>query len=343
VEGHTAAAKEIPPPLQMLQIISGFWVARCVYVFAKLGLADLIQDGPKTADELAASITAHGPSLFRVLRALAAVGVITQDANNRFGATPLSQTLCSNGPGSIRAFAMTELGEEHYPAWGELLHSVRTGGIAFDKAFGEPVWEFFAKHPENAQIFNDAMSAMTAAANEALHAVYEFTGIKTLVDVGGGHGGLITGILKRNPDMRGILFDSPQVIAGAKSKIDESGVADRCQVVGGDFFKSVPEGADAIVMKWIIHDWNDEQSIAIMKNCHRALPDNGKLILVDAVVPETSEMHFSKFIDLNMLVMTGGKERSAEEFRRLYEASGFQVVRMVPTESPFSVIEGVKA
>jgi hypothetical protein len=343
VEGQTAAAKEIPPPLQMLQLISGFWVARCVYVFAKLALADLIQNEPKTAEELATATNAHGPSLFRVLRALASVGVITQDANNRFGATPLSQTLASNGPGSIRAFAITELGEEHYPAWGELLHSVRTGGIAFDKAFGEPVWEFFAKHPENARIFNDAMSAMTAAANDALHAVYEFTAIQTLVDVGGGHGGLITGILERNPDMRGILFDAPEVIAGAKSKIEESGVADRCRLVGGDFFQSVPEGGDAIVMKWIIHDWNDEQSVAIMKNCHRALPENGKLILVDAVVPETSEPHFSKFIDLNMLVMTGGKERTAEEFRRLYEASGFKLVRIVPTESPFSVIEGVKA
>jgi len=343
MEGQTAVAKEVPPPIQMLQIISGFWVARCVYVLAKLGIADLIKDEPKTAEELAAATGAHGPSLFRVLRALASVGVVTQDGGRRFGSTPLSETLCTGVPGSIRAFAMTELGEEHYPAWGELLHSVRTGGIAFDKAFGEPVWEFFSKNPENAQIFNDAMTAMTAAANEAIHAVYEFTGINTIVDVGGGHGGLITGILKRNPAMRGILFDAPEVIEGAKPKIAESEVADRCQVVGGDFFKSVPEGGDTIVMKWIIHDWNDEQSVRIMKNCHRALPGNGKLILIEAVVPETSEPHFSKFIDLNMLVMTGGCERTAEEFRKLYEASGFSLTRIVPTESPFSVIEGVKA
>ncbi|HEU5237033.1 MAG TPA: methyltransferase dimerization domain-containing protein, partial [Pyrinomonadaceae bacterium] len=170
MEGQSAVAKEVPPPIQMLQIISGFWVARCVYVFAKLGIADLIKDEPKTAEELAAATGAHGPSLFRVLRALASVGVITQDGDRRFGSTPLSETLCTDAPGSIRAFAMTELGEEHYPAWGELLHSVRTGGIAFDKAFGEPVWEFFSKNPENAKIFNDAMTAMTAAANEAIHA-----------------------------------------------------------------------------------------------------------------------------------------------------------------------------
>jgi ubiquinone/menaquinone biosynthesis C-methylase UbiE len=341
VEGQTAPAKEIPPPIQMLQIISGFWVARCVYVVAKLRIADLIKDESKTADELAEATGTHGPSLFRVLRALAAVGVITQDSNHRFGGTPLSQTLCS-GPGSIRAFAMTELGEEHYPAWGELLYSVRTGGIAFDKAFGEPIWEFFAKNPENAQIFNDAMSGMTAQANEAIHAIYDFAGINTIIDVGGGHGGLITGILKKNPSMRGILFDAPSVIEGAKASIQSSGVAERCELMSGDFFKAVPEGADAIVMKWIIHDWNDEQSIAIMKNCHRALPENGKLLLIEAVVPATSEPHFSKFIDLNMLVITGGRERTEAEFRQLYEAAGFRLTRFVPSESPFSVIEGVK-
>src|SRR5204863_4858299 len=175
----------------------GFWIARCVYVVAKLRIADLIAAEPKTADELAAAAGAHGPSLFRVLRALASVGVITQDDRHRFAGTPLSDTL-RDVPGSIRSFAMTELGEEHYPAWGELLHSVRTGGIAFDKAFGEPVWEFFAKNPENATIFNDAMSGTSAQAHEALHAAYEFAGIKTIVDVGGGHGGLITSILERN-------------------------------------------------------------------------------------------------------------------------------------------------
>ncbi|HEY8205240.1 MAG TPA: methyltransferase [Pyrinomonadaceae bacterium] len=338
----TAMSKEVPPPLQMLQLISGFWISRCVYIAAKLGIPDLLKAGPKTAEELSTACGAHAPSLFRVLRALAAVDVLRQSSDNRFGNTPLSDTLRSDALGSLRAFAMTELGEEHYPAWGELLHSVRTGEIAFDKAFGEPVWEFFAKSPENAKIFNDAMSGMTAQAEAALHAAYDFAGINTIVDVGGGHGGLITSILKKNPRMRGILFDSPQVIEGAKSKLAESGVADRCEPVGGDFFQSVPSGGDAIIMKWIIHDWNDEQSITIMKNCHRALPENGKLILVEAVVPPGDEMHFAKFIDLNMLVMTGGRERTAEEFGRLYEAAGFRLTRVVPTESPFSVIEGLK-
>ena len=343
MDSRTATAREIPPPIQMLQIISGFWVSRCVYILAKLGIADLIKDQSKTAEELAAATGSHGPSLFRVLRALVAVGVITQDDQNRFGTTPLSDTLRSDVRGSLRAFAMTELGEEHYPAWGELLHSVRTGEIAFDKAFGQPVWEFFAQNPENARIFNDAMSGMTAQANEALHAAYDFGGIKKIMDVGGGHGGLITSILKKNPNMRGILLDSPQVIEGAKTTVAASGIGERCELVGGDFFQSVPPGADAIILKWIIHDWNDDQSVAILKNCHRALPDNGKLILVEAVVPASNEPHFSKFIDLNMLVMTGGRERTESEFRKLYEDSGFKLTRVVPTESPFSVIEGVKA
>jgi len=337
-----ATATEVPPPMQMLQLMSGFWVSRCIYIAAKLGIADLLNEGSKPADELATTTGAHAPSLFRVLRALASVGILTQNQDNRFSNTPVSETLRSDIQGSLRAFAMTELGEEHYPAWGELLYSVRTGAIAFDHAFGMPVWEFFAKNDENAKIFNDAMSGMTAQANEAIHAAYSFAGINKIVDVGGGHGGLITSILKRNPTMRGILFDSPQVIEGAKTRIAESGVADRCKLIGGDFFQSVPSGGDAIILKWIIHDWTDEQSIAILKNCQQALPETGKLILVEAVVPPGSDFHFSKFMDLNMLVMTGGRERTATEFRKLYEDSGFRLTRIVPTESPFSVIEGVK-
>jgi ubiquinone/menaquinone biosynthesis C-methylase UbiE len=331
---------ELPPPVAMLQLMSGFWISRCIYITAKLGLADLVKAGPKTAADLAAATNTHPSSLFRVLRALACVGVLTQD-DDRFGDTPLLQTLRSEVPGSLRAFAMTELGEEHYPAWGELLHSVQTGGIAFDRAFGMDVWKYFGQHPDNAKVFNDAMSGMTAQANDALHAAYDFGGIGTLIDIGGGHGGLITSILRRNPQMQGILFDSPQVIEGAKSVIEKSDVAGRCDLIAGNFFESLPAGGDAHILKWIIHDWNDEQSVAILKNCHRALTENGKLILVEAVIPAGSEMHFAKFMDLNMLVMTGGRERTEAEFRDLYERAGFRLTRIVPTESPFSVIEGV--
>ncbi|MDQ2973775.1 MAG: acetylserotonin O-methyltransferase [Acidobacteriota bacterium] len=332
--------KGVPPSVAMLQMISGFWISRAIYIVAKLGLADHLRDGHKTADELAAVTGTHAPSLYRVLRALASVGVFAEDAKRAFALTPLSETLCTDAPGSLRAFATVELGEEHYPAWGELLHSVKTGEIAFDHAFGMPVWKFFEQNPENAKTFNDAMTGMTLAVNDAVLNSYDLSSISKIVDVGGGHGSLIASILKANPQMKGVLFDAPSVAEGAQGRIEVEGIADRCEVVAGDFFQSVPGGGDAYILKWIIHDWDDERSNTILRNCHRAMTENGKLLLVEAVVPRGSEPHFSKFIDLNMLVMTGGRERTENEYRMLLETSGFKLTSIIPTESPMSVIEG---
>ncbi|MFN2540569.1 MAG: methyltransferase, partial [Chthoniobacterales bacterium] len=231
------------------------------------------------------------------------------------------------------------LGEEHYPAWGELLHSVRTGEIAFDRAFGMPVWKFFSQNPDNAQTFNDAMTGLTLAVNDAVISSYDFSAIRTIVDIGGGHGSLLASILEAHPKMKGVLFDAPPVIDGAQSRFQSEGLANRCELVAGDFFASVPLGGDAYILKWIIHDWDDERCIKILKNCHRAMTEDGKLLLVEAVVPRGSELHFSKFMDLNMLVMTGGRERTADEYRTLLEASGFKLTRIVPTDSAMSVIE----
>jgi len=324
--------------IQMLQIISGFWISRAVYAIAKLGIPDLLKSGPKTAEELAATTNTHAPSLFRVLRALASVGVLTS-ADGRFSQTPLSETLVTDAPASLRWFAVSELGQEHYPAWGDLMHSVKTGGIAFDHFFGMDVWQYFQQNPEDAEIFNNSMSGMTAAANEALLSLYDFSGFSKIVDLGGGHGGLITSILKANPQLKGVLFDAPRVIEGARAKIEAAGLADRCETVAGDFFKSVPAGGDAYIMKWIIHDWNDELAASILKNCRAKIPANGKLILVDSVVPDTDEPHFSKFIDLNMLVMTGGKERTEKEFERLLDPADFKLLRVIPTDLPTAIIE----
>ncbi|HJP91991.1 MAG TPA: methyltransferase [Pyrinomonadaceae bacterium] len=325
-------------PVQMLQIISGFWISRAVYVIAKLGIPDILKSGPKTAEELAAATKTHAPSLFRVLRALASVGVLSS-ADGRFAQTPLSETLVTDAPGSLRWFAVSELGQEHYPAWGDLMHSVKTGEIAFDHFFGMDVWQYFQQNPEDAEVFNNSMSGMTAAANEAILSLYDFSGFNKIVDVGGGHGGLITSILKANPQLKGMLFDAPQVIEGAQPKIEAAGVAERCETVAGDFFKSIPAGGEAYIMKWIIHDWNDELATRILKNCRAQMPENGRLILVDSVVPETAEPHFSKFIDLNMLVMTGGKERTEKEFEKLLDAAGFRLLRVIPTDLPTSIIE----
>lgn len=323
----------------MLQIISGFWISRGVYVIAKLGIPDLLKSGPKTAEELAAATKMHAPSLFRILRALASVGILSSANGGRFAQTPVSETLVTDAPGSLRWFAVSELGQEHYPAWGNLMHSVKTGEIAFDNFFGVDIWNYFQQNPEDAAVFNNSMSSVTAATNDTILSLYDFSNFGTVVDVGGGHGGLITSILKRNPKLKGVLFDAPQVIEGARPKLEAAGVAERCETVTGDFFKSVPAGGDAYVMKWIIHDWDDEKSITILRNCRSRMRANGRLILVDCVVPESNEPHFSKFIDLNMLVMTGGKERTAKEFEQILGAAGFKLLRIIPTELPTSIVE----
>lgn len=341
MSAHNALSNpDLPPSVGMLQMISGFWISRAIYVAAKLGIADQLRDGPKTVDELAAATATHAPSLYRVLRALASVGVFTEVKKRGFALTPLADTLRTDAPGSLRAFATVELGEEHYPAWGELLHSVRTGEIAFDRAFGMPVWKFFEQNPGNAKTFNDAMTGFTLAVNDAVLSSYDFSSISKIVDVGGGHGSLIASILKANPKMKGVLFDAPPVIEGAGHRLKDEGLAERCEATAGDFFDSVPSGGDAYIVKWIIHDWDDEQSVSILKNCHRAMAENGRLLLVEAVVPDGSEPHFSKYMDLNMLIMTGGRERTEDEYRTLLEASGFKLTRIVPTESPMSIIEG---
>ena len=331
-----------PPQFAMLQMITGFWVSRAIYVAAKLGLADLVKDSPKTADELARLTGTHSPSLYRALRALASVGVFTDDGQGRFAQTPLSETLRSDTPGSLRAMAIVELGQEHYPAWGNLMHSVKTGEIAFDNLFKQNAWEYYAQNPEDARNFNESMRGLTEMVNVAVLEAYDFSGVDKLVDVAGGTGRLISSILSAYPRMRGVLFDLPHVIAEAGPLLDAAGVRDRCEISTGDFFRSVPEGGDAYVMKWIIHDWDDEKSTAILKNIHRAMNKKGKLLLIEMVVLEGNQPDLSKFLDLNMMVMTGGRERTEAEFNSLLAASGFKLTRVIRTTSPVCVIEAVR-
>ena len=336
-------APEASPQAAMLQMISGFWISRAICVAAQLGIPDQLKQGPRSVVDLAAASNTHAHSLHRVMRALVSVGVFAETDEGDFGLTPLSETLQTGVPGSIRSFAISELSGEHYEAWGDLMHSVKIGEIAFDHVFGMDVWEFFQKNPENARIFNDSMSSMTAATNESILSRYDFSGIRRLVDVGGGHGGLITSILQAHPEMTGVLYDAPSVIEGARSRIEDGGLADRCEAFAGDFFQTVPAGGDGYILKWIIHDWNDERATAILRNCRNAITTNGKLMVVEIVIPPGREPHFGKFIDLNMLVMTGGLERTEDEFRRLLEDSGFRLVRVVHTDSPISILEAIPA
>ncbi len=338
-----SAPATTPPPIAMLQMITSFWVTRTIYVAAKLGLADLVKDQPKTAAELAGQIGAHAPSLYRVLRALASVGIFVEDEQGRFAQTPLSETLRSDVIGSLRAFAMVELGQEHFPAWGNVMHSVQTGEIAFDNLYKQNVWEYYAQNPEDAANFNVSMTGVSGMVTQAALASYDFSGINKIVDIAGGVGFLISAILQAYPQMRGTLFDLPHVIAEAGPLLDEAGVRDRCELATGDFFQAVPEGGDAYVMKWIIHDWDDEKSTIILKNIHRAMNENGRLLLVETVVPAGNQPDLSKFLDLNMMVMTGGRERTEAEFSALFDDAGFKLTRVIPTPSPVSIIEAVRA
>ena len=330
---------EQQPAAQILQFITNFWSSRAVYVLAKLGIPDLLKSGPKTAEELASATKMHAPSLFRVLRALASIGVVSSTADGRFALSPVSELLVTDAPGSLRWFTISELGQEHYPAWGNLMHSVKTGEIAFDNFFGADIWKYFQQNPEDGAVFHNSMSGVTAATNEQIRGLYDFSSFGTVVDVGGGHGGLITSVLQTNPKVKGILFDAPEVIEGARPKIEEAGLTDRCETVAGDFFKSVPPGGDLYMMKWIIHDWNDEQAVTILRNCRNQMKPGGKLIIMDCVVPETNGPDFSKFFDLNMMVMTGGKERTEKEFAEILGAAGFKLLRVIPTEVPTSIVE----
>lgn len=330
---------ELPPQIQMIQFITGFWMSRALWVAAKLGIADLLQSGPKTAAELAEATSTHAPSLYRIMRALTSAGIFHRTDDDRFDLTPLSETLITGVPGSVRWFIVSELGQEHYPAWGNLMHSVRTGEIAFDSHYAQDVWKYFADHPEDGAVFNESMSVMTAAANKAITSVYDFSEFGKVIDIGGGHGGLITSILKKHPDVKGLLFDAPVVIEGARPKLESAGVADRCETVAGDFFQAVPEGGDAYIMKWIIHDWEDQKAITILKNCRQHMQPNARLIVVDCVVPENDVPDFSKTFDLNMMVMTGGKERTRAEFEQLLAAAGFKLLRVIQTDMPTCIVE----
>jgi hypothetical protein len=324
-----------------MQMMSGYWVAQALYVAATLGVADRLRDGPETAEALASATGAHAGSLFRLLRALSSLGVLAQDGQGRFALTPLGAALQS-GPGTARAMVL-HLGERpSWNAWGELLHCVRTGQTAFPRANGQEVFAYYGAHPESAEPFNQAMTEYSEAVSAAVVRAYGFSGISTLVDVGGGHGSLLAAILEANPRLKGIVFDLPEVVAGARVRIEAEGLGGRCELAGGDFFASVPSGADAYILKAIIHDWDDERALAILRNVHGAMAAEGKLLLAELVVPPGGEGALSKLSDLHMMVMTGGRERTEAEYGALLGAAGFRLTRIIPTESLVSVIEGVR-
>jgi hypothetical protein len=321
---------------QISRMLTGYWITQALYVAAKLGLADLIKDGPRSSDDLAVATQTHPRSLYRLLRALASVDVFAEQDGHRFALTPLGECLLSV-PGSQKALAIM-VGEEHYHAFAELLYSVKTGKTAFDKVYGKPVFDFLTEHPEKAQVFDEAMVGVHGRETASMLESYDFSGIGVLADIGGGNGSVLTAVLMKYPLMKGILFDLHGVAERAKDKVKAAALTDRCQVVGGSFFESVPTGADAYMMRHIIHDWDDEKSTKILKNVHKAMGKDGRLLLVESVIRNDSP--FGKLLDVAMLVIPGGAERTEEEYKRLYEYAGFRLTKIVPTKTGVCVIEG---
>jgi hypothetical protein len=322
--------------------MAGYWHTQAIYVAAKLRLADLLRDSPRTAAELAQATGTNTRSLYRLLRALAGVGIFAEDEQHCFRLTPLAECLRSDVPGSLWAMAIMR-GEWQYEAWGRLLHSIQTGQSAFEKLYGMPLFEFFAQNPEKGQLFDAAMTGVHGRETAAMLDAYDFSGIRTLADIGGGNGSVLTVVLKKYPAMQGILFDLPDVVERARPTIEAAGLWDRCRVVAGNFFEAVPPGADAYQLRHIIHDWDDEKALAILRNCHQAMAGAGKLLVVEGLVPPGNEPSISKFFDLAMMVLPGGMERTEQEYRQLYEAAGFRLARIVPTTTWISVLEGQPA
>lgn len=334
---------DMAPAVALLQMISGAWISAAIYVAAKLGIADFLKDGPRSCDELAGSTGAHARSLYRLLRGLASVGVFAEVGGGVFGLTSLAEYLRSDIPDSMRAMAIM-CGEDPYrAAWANLLHSVRTGETAFEHIYKLGRYQYLTQNPKAAEVFNAAMTSFTAQMCTAVVKAYDFSGFERIVDVGGGQGALIRTILEAHPHLSGVLFDRPPVIEGARRLIEAAGLGGRCELVAGDFFVSVPGGADAYIISHVIHNWDDDRSIATLKNCRRAMARGEKLLVVEEVIPPGNDPSYGKLMDLNMLVMTGGLERTEAEYRALYTASGFELTRVIPTASLMSVIEGIPA
>jgi ubiquinone/menaquinone biosynthesis C-methylase UbiE len=329
---------ETPIELTFLQMVSGYWISQAIYVAAKLGIADLLNEKSLTAGELAKATATHPETLYRLLRGLSSVGIFSEGTEQQFTLTPLGAALQS-GKGSIRALAI-HLGETpSWRAWGELLHSVQTGETAFVHANGAEVFPYYGEHPESKEPFDAAMTEYSETVSEAVTKTYDFSHCKKIVDVGGGHAGLLSAILKTYANVEGVVFDQPATIEGARRRIEQKGLEKRCEVAGGDFFQEVPTGGDAYILKAILHDWDDERALSILKNIHRAMQPGGKLLLVETVIPANGEPSFSKLFDLHMLVMTGGRERTEAEYAELLRKAGFRLNKITTTEILVDIVE----
>jgi len=328
---------------QLMGIAGGYQRSRALAAATELGVADLLRDGPLPVADLARATGTHELTLYRLLRALASIGVFHEDGERRFSLTSMGQLLRSDAPASAGAIARFFGRDYHWSAWQHLLHSVRTGETASRAALGTDVWTYRERHPEENEIFNGAMAALSRAGAAQETAAYDFARHRIIADIAGGTGAFLAAILRTRPDSRGILFDQPHVVADAGPILDRAGVADRVRIESGSFFERVPPGADAYVMRRILHDWQDAEALAILRCCRTAMGPDARLLLIESVVGPPNEDPQAKFLDLVMLVSAGGRERTEPEWRALLAEGGFHLCKVHPAGPTAAVIEASPA
>jgi hypothetical protein len=329
----TSHAAERSPRDALSQIINGYQTSQAIFVAVRLGIVDLLKEASKSSEELAASAGVNAQALYRLLRVLASTGVLHEVEPRHFALTPMGALLQTGN--ALRATAIMQA-ELYWPAYGELLYAVQTGRSAFERAFGMSIYDYLANHPEADAAYTANMTVATGRIATALTTAYDFSGISTVVDVGGGQGALLAEILKTSLHLRGILCDRPVVVAGARNVLEAQGVADRCDIASGNFLEAVPAGGDAYILKWVISDWADDQAVVILKNCHRAMNAHGRVLVIDPVdLPTNASFNLNMFV-----VWSGGGVRSVADLRALFEAAGFSMERIIPTQSQFSIVEG---
>jgi len=331
------------PQAQLMHMATAHWVSSVVYVAAQMNLADHLAEAPMTAADLAQSTKCDASSLYRIMRTLAGMGILTEDSDHQFSLAPLGEALRTNTPGSVRSAVLFLAGALNTQSLGQLHYSVQTGKTAFEKVFGMGLFEWLAKHPVDASMFSEAMNGLNRGDHEAVAKAYDFSQTGTVVDVGGARGFLLATVLSHHRDARGILFDLPHVVRDAPALIKAYSLTDRITIESGNFFESVPAVNGAYMLSQIIHDWGEDECLAILGNCRRAMKQNSRLLIIEMVLPTGNTPHPGKMLDIVMLAVAGGQERTVPEYRQLLDKAGFQLTRVVPTESAVSIVEALPA
>ena len=338
---QAVATPSLPAHVQLIQMCAGAWVAQAVYAAAKLRLPDHLDGQARTATELAPLTGTHAPALHRFMRTLAGLGVLTEDGAQRFALTPLGEALKSDAPGSAHSTVMAFGAPMFWRGWEEIIYSLQTGKPGFDKVWGMGIFDYLSRDPEAASHFSGAMVGFHGSEPPTVAEAYDFSGVRTVVDVGGATGNMLAALLSRHPHLKGVLFDLPHVVGNAPALLNARGVGDRVSIDTGSFFERVPAGGDAYLLSHIIHDWTEEQCLMILGHCRTAMGPDGRLLIVETVLPEGNEPHQGKLQDLVMLVFPGGQERTKAEYAALLEKAGFRLRQVIPTTSVVSIVEAV--